>query len=135
MGTYDSHVYGLLHLLFGDHDALVIAQNRLRGIRLRSRLRYVVRVNAGQQRSRTSLHQSTSAGFSSGTGSGACKSLRFLGQRNIGGLLTASSVTGSGECSLWGSSPTSATLVFSLGAFGAGCACFSPFPEDKIQAT
>ena len=49
--------------------------------------------------------------------------------------LTGSAVRDSEECSFGGSSGVvSVTLVCSFGAFGVGCACFSPLPEDKIQA-
>ena len=50
MDTYDSSVDGLLQLFLGDHNAIVVTERGLGGIRLRGGLKYATRTNAHQYR-------------------------------------------------------------------------------------
>ena len=50
MGTYDSSVDGLLQLFLGDHNAIVVTERGLGGIRLWGDLKYATRTNAHQYR-------------------------------------------------------------------------------------
>ena len=45
VGTHDSLVYGLLYLLRGDYDTIVVTDSRLRCARFWGNLNYVVRTN------------------------------------------------------------------------------------------
>jgi hypothetical protein len=50
VGTYDSSVDGLLQLFLGDHNAIVVTECGLGGIRFRGGLKYATRTNAHQYR-------------------------------------------------------------------------------------
>ena len=124
VGTYDSLVYGLLQLLFGDLNALIVADNRFRGTWLRGGLtmlygRAHVRKDCGLIYMRapwlSSLPEPT-------RGSVRDQSLRIECKRHTEELITGSAMTGSGECSFGGSLSASTSSVCSFGAFEVGCA-------------
>ena len=68
------------------------------------------------------MYRHTSAGFSSGTGSGVCKvpKLETRLQRCIAEFVTGSVAMGSGAGSFGASSTASETLACSFGAFEVG---------------